>query len=196
MHLGESVMASLQDRMRLAPKSFFFLMGIGLALALQYSYGSKAELLAPQITALKAKVAADTIKLRETQERAQNKGKFQEEMERISQTFRMALDYLPKELEIQDMLKKIYSEARTAGVELSNFKPKEVVAKDFYEELPMEIQLKGTYPQMVNFLGNVSKIPRIINIRNVEITKPVFVDGYPVMRMTGVLVGYRYKETR
>ncbi|MDZ4677830.1 MAG: type 4a pilus biogenesis protein PilO [Oligoflexia bacterium] len=189
-------MATLQDRLKLAPKSFFLLVGLGLAASLYYSYGSKAEELAPLIVQLRADVEKNRIKLKVTQDRAQDKGKFQEEMERISQTFRLALDYLPKELEIQDMLKKIYSEARTAGVELSNFKPKEVVVKDFYEELPMEIQLKGTYPQMVNFLGNVSKIPRIINIRNVEIDKPVIVDGYPVMRMTGVLVGYRYKEPR
>ncbi len=189
-------MASLEDRIKLAPKSFFILMGLGLAAALHYSNGSGADALAPQIKQLKETLETSRIKLKETQDRAQDKGKFQEEMERISQTFRLALDYLPKELEIQDMLKKIYSEARTAGVELSNFKPKEVVAKDFYEELPMEIQLKGNYPQLVSFLGNVSKIPRIINIRNVEISKPLIVDGYPIMRMSGVLVGYRYLEKK
>jgi len=117
-------------------------------------------------------------------------------MERVSQTFRLALDYLPKELDIEDLLKKIYSEARAAGVQLTDFKPKDSVSKDFYDELPMEIQLKGSYAQLVTFLGNISKIPRIINIRDVHINDPAFVDGYPTLKLNGVLVGYRYKEAK
>jgi type IV pilus assembly protein PilO len=112
----------------------------------------------------------------------------------MSQTFRLALDYLPKELDIQDLLRKIYSESRAAGVQLTNFKPKDPVSKDFYDELLMEIELRGNYPQLVLFLSYVSKLPRIINIKNVELIDPVYIDGVPMLKMRGTLVAYRYKE--
>ncbi|MCC6277466.1 MAG: type 4a pilus biogenesis protein PilO [Oligoflexia bacterium] len=187
-------MASLSDRIKVAPPSLFFLVGAGLAAALYFTYGSEAEKLRPQILSLKDQVAKAKAKLKETKDRAQNRETFQNEMESVSVTLRQALEYLPKELDVQDLLRKVYSEARTSGVELSVFKPKDPTPKDFYDELLMDIKLKGTYPQLVTFLGNVSKIPRIINIRNVIIGSPKFIDGYPMMEMSGTLVGYRYKE--
>jgi type IV pilus assembly protein PilO len=189
-------MATLADRMKIVPKSAFFFLGLMGAAGLHFGLGPIGGDLIPQIEALRTDVEKDRIKLRETQDRAANKAKFQEEVEQVSQLFRLALDYLPKELDVQDLLKKVYSEARSAGVDLLSFKPKETKQKDFYDELPMDIVVKGNYPQLVTFLTNVSKLPRIINIMKVEIDKPEIVEGYPFMRMSGTLVGYRYKETK
>ena len=189
-------MPTLNERIKIAPRGLFFFAGLFFTTVLYYSQGSSKQDYAGDLAKLKAEFAKTQETLKFTQERATNKGKFQEDMERVSQTFRLALDYLPKELDTQDLLKKIYSEARAAGVQLADFKPKDSVSKDFYDELPMEIQIKGTYSQIVTFLGNICKVPRIINIRDVHITSPTLVDGYPVLQLNGVLVGYRYKEAK
>ena len=133
-------------------------------------------------------------KLKTTQDTAKDKAKIQEEMETVSQTFKLVLDYIPKELDGQGLLKKISIEAKSAGVQLATFRPGAAIPKDFYDELPMAINLRGTYPQLILFLANISKIPRIINIQNVELSYDNIIDNYPHVKMSGSLVGYRYKE--
>ncbi len=169
------------------------IMGLLMAATIHYFFGGIGANGA-KIEKLKVDIQASSDKLKRTTERTADKAKFQEEVERMSQIFRLALDYLPKELDIQDLLRKIYSESRAAGVQLTNFKPKDPVSKDFYDELLMEIELRGTYPQLVLFLSYVSKLPRIINIKNVELGEPVYLDGVATLRMKGTLVAYRYKE--
>lgn len=170
-----------------------FIMGLLISATIHYFFGGIGAN-GPKIEKLKTDIQASADKLKRTTERTADKAQFQTEVERMSQTFRLALDYLPKELDIQDLLRKIYSESRAAGVQLTNFKPKDPVSKDFYDELLMEIELRGNYPQLVLFLSYVSKLPRIINIKNVELIDPVYIDGVPMLKMRGTLVAYRYKE--
>ena len=187
-------MGVLQDKIQSWPKAGFVLVGIGLAFVYYSGQGRGDEAFTGTIQTLKVENEKNQKKLEETVNITQNKQKFQEDMERVSLTFRYVLDYLPRELDTQDLLKKISSEARLSGGELSNFTPKDIIQKDFFDEIPMQIKVKGNYQQLVTFLANVSKLPRIINISNVEISNPTFIDGYPHMQMTGTLIGYRYKE--
>lgn len=185
MALKESII--YQSKMKI----FFF--GLVVSVFIYYSGGVKPST-DPKVVGLKTEIQQAQEKLKETIDKTNNKVKFQEEVEQVSQTVRLALDYVPKEIDIQDLLKKVYSEARSAGVQLSHFKPKESVTKDFYDEVPMEIELRGSYSQTVLFLSYISKIPRIINIRNVEMTEPKVFDGITQLKLKGVLVAYRYKE--
>lgn len=189
-------MSRLEEQVKALPKLAFFVGGLALAAFIWNSNGPGGQEFDGQITKLKGDLTQQKRKLTETKQITKDKARFQAEMEKVSQTFRLVLDYLPKELDVQDLLKKIYSEARSAGVELSNFKPRETRPKDFFDEVPMEIKLKGTYVQLVTFMANISKLPRIVTIKDVEIGSPKMNDGYPYMEMSGVLVGYRYKEGR
>ena len=189
-------MSPLEERMRISPKRTFAVLGFFLAAGLWYMQTSPDDLYDGHIRDLTNQVTEIQKKVNETAERFNNKKKFQDEMEQVSQTFRLALDFLPKELDTQDLLKKISIEARKAGVQLGKFNPKEPAAKDFYDELPIEISVKGEYGQILTFLVSVSKLPRIVTVRNVEIGSPVLTDHAANLNMTGVLVAYRYKETK
>jgi type IV pilus assembly protein PilO len=189
-------MASIVDRIAVTGKPLFFAGGF-IACGIYYLMsGNPTELIDRQNTELQNQTASINQKIREAEARLANKAKFQEEMERLSLTFKLALEYLPKDLEIEDILKKTSLEARAAGVELSGFTPKESSSKDFYEEKPVDIKLRGPYGQLVTFLANISKLPRIINVRDVEIGSPKYVDGVPLMEFRGTLVVYRYTETK
>src|SRR5438046_3172377 len=116
---------SLEDRIRLAPKSTFVLFGILLAAAFWFTQPTPDDLFAQPISLLEGQVADLQKKVQETEARFNNKKKFQDEMDQVSQLFRLALDFLPKELEPQELLKKISIEAKAAGVDLLKFQPKE-----------------------------------------------------------------------
>jgi type IV pilus assembly protein PilO len=187
-------MPSLLERLEVTGKPIFVLIGIILSVAYWTMNGNPTERLDAENASLQTEISKVQQKIKEAENRLANKAKFEEEMEHLSQTFKLAVEYLPKDLNIQDILKKTYLESRSSGVELSSFVPKESSPKDFYDEVPVDIKLRGPYGQLVTFLANISRLPRIINVRDVEISTPKFTDGVPIMEFKGSLVVYRYKE--
>src|ERR1017187_10894446 len=100
-------MAGIEDWMKTKPTNFFGLTGVLLAIA--FYYYQPPQDYNQLIIKTQNDLNQSKEKLRMTQDRAQNKEKFQKEMEASSQTFRQVLEYLPKELDMQDLHKKIYS---------------------------------------------------------------------------------------
>jgi type IV pilus assembly protein PilO len=55
-------------------------------------------------------------------------------------------------------------EAAKAGVELRRFTAKPVVSKEYYSELPFDMELDGPYYSMLKFFDHVGKLERIVNV--------------------------------
>jgi type IV pilus assembly protein PilO len=49
-------------------------------------------------------------------------------------------------------------------VELRRYTAKPVVAKEYYSELPFDMELDGPYYSMLNFFDRVGKLERLVNI--------------------------------
>src|SRR5258708_12638694 len=55
-------------------------------------------------------------------------------------------------------------EAQKAGVELRRYTSKPTASKEYYTEMPFDIELDGPYYSMLNFFDRVGKLERIVNI--------------------------------
>jgi type IV pilus assembly protein PilO len=56
------------------------------------------------------------------------------------------------------------AEASKAGIELRRYTAKPVVQKDFYSEVPFDIEVDGPFYSMLNFFDRVGKLERIVNV--------------------------------
>jgi len=74
---------------------------------------------------------------------------------------------VPDEKEIDGFIKMLDSEALKAGIEIRRYTAKPVTPKEFYTELPFEMELDGPYYSMLNFFDRVGKLERIVNISDV-----------------------------
>jgi type IV pilus assembly protein PilO len=61
-------------------------------------------------------------------------------------------------------MKMLSAEAVKAGVELRRYTARPTSSKEFYTEVPFEIELDGSYYSMRNFFDQVSKLERIVNV--------------------------------
>ncbi len=61
-------------------------------------------------------------------------------------------------------IKMLDSEALKAGIEVRRYTAKPVSSKEFYSELPFEVELDGPYYSVLNFFDRVGKLERIVNI--------------------------------
>ena len=48
--------------------------------------------------------------------------------------------------------------------------PKPVLTREFYTEVPFEVDLDGTYYQVLDFFNRVAKLQRIVNVDNLQMT--------------------------
>src|SRR5437899_10083262 len=73
---------------------------------------------------------------------------------------------VPDEKEVDGFIKMLDAEAMKAGVELRRYTAQPTSAKQFYTEVPFEVELDGPYFSMLNFFDHVAKLERIVNVSN------------------------------
>jgi type IV pilus assembly protein PilO len=71
---------------------------------------------------------------------------------------------VPDEKQVDGFIELLDGEAVKAGVELRRYTAKPVAAKDYYSELPFDLELDGPYYSMLNFFDRLGKLERIVNV--------------------------------
>jgi len=83
--------------------------------------------------------------------------------------FNQAMKALPDKREIPSLLTSISRVGSTSGLAFLLFQPEKEVNKEFYKEIPVSIKVEGSYHQVTNFLFQITKLNRIVNINKVDI---------------------------
>ena len=76
---------------------------------------------------------------------------------------------VPDEKEVPNFMQMIDAEAVKSGVELRRYTAQPVSTKEFYSEVPFEVELDGPYYSMLNFFDHVAKLERIVNVGNLQV---------------------------
>src|SRR6202166_1712689 len=71
---------------------------------------------------------------------------------------------VPDEKQVDTFIEMMDSEAAKAGVEVRRYAAKPVSAKEYYTEVPFDMELDGPYYSMLNFFDRVGKLERIVNV--------------------------------
>ena len=71
---------------------------------------------------------------------------------------------VPDEKQIDGFIEMMDGEAAKAGIELRRYAAKPVATKEYYSEVPFDMELDGPYYSMLNFFDRVGKLERIVNV--------------------------------
>jgi type IV pilus assembly protein PilO len=82
----------------------------------------------------------------------------------LKQQLEIEARIVPDEKHVDTFIETMDGEAQKAGVELRRYAAKPVVAKEYYTEVPFEMELDGPYYSMLNFFDRVGKLERIVNV--------------------------------
>lgn len=94
------------------------------------------------------------------------------EKEQVDAQFNEALKLLPNDKEIPELLTQISALGADSELDLRSIRPQGDRKKEFYKEIPISLELKGTYHNVAIFFEKVGRMDRIMNIQNVNM-KPV-----------------------
>jgi type IV pilus assembly protein PilO len=134
----------------------------------QYWYGPRQRELAELQSEVTQRRADFEAKRAKTNARADA----ERQLKDLDAELKRASARLPDQREIADLLSSVAASARSAGLDIVLFRQKPEVTHDFYADVPVEMQIRGTYHDVATFLDRVKRLDRIVNITDIRLSKP------------------------
>ncbi|MCW5212482.1 type 4a pilus biogenesis protein PilO [Desulfobulbus sp. TB] len=152
-------------------------------------------ILAPKLEEIK-KLEANRVSLQadvnKAKKAAENLEKHKAELKEAEQRFEEISVVLPKTKEIPALLTSISDHGTSAGLDFNSFTPGSETPKEFYAEIPISIQVNGPYHNVGYFLDQVSKLERIVTVKNITMGGPIKVEGEMLLSSSCNLLTYRF----
>ncbi|MFW5823439.1 MAG: type 4a pilus biogenesis protein PilO [Marinobacter sp.] len=95
---------------------------------------------------------------------------FKEQMAEMEETFGALVRQLPSDTEVPGLLEDITNTALGSGLTLQEIQLQDEQRRDFYIELPINIQVSGSYHELASFVSSVAGLPRIVTLHDFTIT--------------------------
>ena len=124
--------------------------------------------------------------------RANNLKRLEADLAKAQGDLKVAIKLLPTTSEIPSLLKNITKLGNDSNLEFLLFRPEKQVSKEFYVEIPVSIEVLGSYHDVAIFFDKVGKLDRIVNVVNVNMI--------PIKELSTTLktsckaTTYRFKE--
>ncbi len=132
------------------------------------------------------------VKKAQVQARAENREQFEREKAQLTAALKKALRELPNDREIPVLLKQISQEAKKVGLEIRRFQPLPEVKREYYAEVPVAIEVVGSYHEVAMFFDRLSKMDRIVYVQDIEMGSPEERGGKVLLKVTGRAVTFRF----
>lgn len=123
--------------------------------------------------------------------KAANLEALRKQMVEMEQSFGALVSQLPTDTEVPGLLEDITNKGVESGLEIKSIKLQPEVSKEFYIELPINIEVSGNYHDFGTFVGGIAALPRIVTLHDFKISADPKTQG--VLLMTIAAKTYRYK---
>lgn len=145
-----------------------------------------------EIRTLRTEIKKLEDQLRLVKIRARDLERLEKERARKQEELALAVKLLPTTSEIPNLLKNITKLGNDSNLEFLLFSPDRQIPRDFFVEIPVNIQVQGVYHDVAMFFDKVGKLDRIVNVIDVSMAP---VKSMDVMLKTSCkAVTYRFKE--
>jgi type IV pilus assembly protein PilO len=121
---------------------------------------------------------------------------YKQQLSDIEKSFGALLRQLPSKTEVPNLLVDISQTGLAAALEEKLFQPGQEVKRDFYAELPIHIQLTGSYHEFGAFVSGIAALPRIVTLHDIQIT-PISKEksgSYDQLQLDLTAKTYRYLD--
>jgi type IV pilus assembly protein PilO len=139
-----------------------------------------------------AQVEQQRILLKKNQNLAKDLPKKRKEFAKLEQQLKVALNMLPKKSQIPDLLENVSWAGKDSGLEFSVFKPEGETPKQIYAEVPVSLNVRGTFRQLLTFLKRVGEMPRIVAVKNLSLSQA---KADEPLDIKGMVVTYRFVKS-
>jgi type IV pilus assembly protein PilO len=121
-----------------------------------------------------------------------NLDEYKSQMIEMEQSFESILKQLPRDTEVPGLIDDISLAAINNGLDLKVISPKKQTSSEFYNELPIEIEVEGDYHELGAYVSSVASLPRIVTLHDFSISTKGSDNGSLSLKILAKT--YRYNE--
>ena len=138
-----------------------------------------------EINALEIKIAAQENEIAKNQAKAAKLPQLTLENEKLRKRLEELKQQLPEEKEITSLLKQVSDLCIRAGLKVSLWKPeaKKTHPSGIVYEIPVKVELGGSYHSLGSFFSSLTKLNRIVNINDFKLTDPKPDKGFAFIKI-------------
>jgi len=145
-----------------------------------------------EITTIKSELDRLERNIRLARVRAKNLKRLEADLAKAQGDLKVAIKLLPTTSEIPSLLKNITKLGNDSNLEFLLFSPERQVSKEFYVEIPVSIELLGSYHDVAIFFDKVGKLDRIVNV--VDLNMIPTKELSTTLKTSCKATTYRFKE--
>ena len=122
---------------------------------------------------------------------------YKEQLAEMEASFGALLRQLPETTEVESLLIDVSQTGLAAGLEVKKFKPSAEEKKGFYAELPISLEVSGSYHQLATFISGIASLPRIVTISDMKLEpfdKQEDISTSGKLKMSATAKTYRYLQ--
>jgi type IV pilus assembly protein PilO len=122
---------------------------------------------------------------------------YKEQLAEMEASFGALLRQLPETTEVESLLVDVSQTGLASGLEVKRFKPSAEEKKGFYAELPISLEVSGSYHQLATFISGIAALPRIVTISDMKLEpfdKQEDVSTSGKLKMSATAKTYRYLQ--
>jgi len=142
--------------------------------------------------------AAEEIKLKQQYQAkyhvAANLELFKQQMLEAEQLFAAQLKSLPESHETPGLLDDITHVGTTSGLNFVKLNWQPEVVKEIYIELPIDVEVVGTYHEFGSFVSKIAGLPRIVTLHDFDIDLKAKQGNQLSLKLQAKT--YRYREAK
>ena len=125
-----------------------------------------------------------------------NLREFKAKLKETEIKFKKALQLLPDKEEIPTLLSSISNIGASSGLEFILFQPQNEIPRNFYAEIPLKLEITGPYHNVASFFDQLSRLSRIVNVGNVQMTRLDARSDEIILRTNCTATTYKFIEAK
>jgi type IV pilus assembly protein PilO len=121
---------------------------------------------------------------------------YKEQLADMRVSFGTLLRQLPEKTDVESLLVDVSQTGLASGLEVKKFKPGVEEKKGFYAELPIALEVSGSFHQLASFISGIAALPRIVTISNLKLSPIVSKNNtsQSKLSMSATAKTYRYLQ--
>ncbi len=125
-----------------------------------------------QLAASKVSLEASRKKLATAEEFFKNLDAIRTRIRSLSQQLDNSKASLSGDIDLANFIRMVTLEAKKVGLTIKGIKPEAEVKKEYYVEVPFNLQIKGAYVQVLVFFDRIIRLQQLVRISGFSL-KPV-----------------------
>lgn len=180
---------------RLTPPQVIVAALIALGVYYMFFYDSGNTQIA-QIARIQGQIQGKQKELQKLQQQAQEVSQLMAKREELDRQLDSLKKYVPQDLTASNLMGLISNEAKAAGANILNIQGNSRSSgkskNNFLMEMPVQVQLKGAFSQLMLFMSYLTRVDKVITLNSFSMRSDNSPPGEtPTIAFQGEFAGYR-----